>query len=41
MNEYFTGQEILPLYQKLIIEQAKFTYSMLGKACEKQTNKNN
>ena len=29
-------EEILPLNQKQIIEQAKFTYSPLGKAFEKQ-----
>ena len=35
--EYLTGEEILPSNQKQIIEQAKFTYSLLGKAFEKQT----
>ena len=35
--EYLTGEEILPSNQKQIIEQAKFTYSSLGKAFEKQT----
>ena len=30
--EYLTGEEILPSNQKQIIEQAKFTYSPLGKA---------
>ena len=34
--EYFTGEEILPLEQQQIIEQAKFTYSPLEKAFEKQ-----
>ena len=34
--EYLTGEEILPSNQKQIIEQAKFTYSSLGKAFEKQ-----
>ena len=34
--EYLTGEEILPSYQQQIIEQAKFTYSPLGKAFEKQ-----
>ena len=34
--EYLTGQEILPSNQKQIIEQAKFTDSLLGKAFEKQ-----
>ena len=35
--EYLTGEEILPSNQQQIIEQAKFTYSLLGKAFEKQT----
>ena len=35
--EDLTGEEILPSNQKQIIEQAKFTYSPLGKAFEKQT----
>ena len=30
-HEYLTGKEILPFNQKQIIEQAKFTYSLLGK----------
>ena len=34
--EYLTGKEILPCNQQKIIEQAKFTYSPLGKAFEKQ-----
>ena len=34
--EYLTGEEILPTYQKQIIEQAKFTYSPLEKVFEKQ-----
>ena len=34
--EYLTGEEILPSNQRQIIEQAKFTYSPLGKAFEKQ-----
>ena len=34
--EYLTGKEILPSSQQQIIEQAKFTYSPLGKAFEKQ-----
>ena len=29
--EYLTGEELLPFNQKQIIEQAKFTYSLLGK----------
>ena len=36
MNIYLTGEEILPSNQKQIIEQAKFTYSPLGKTFEKQ-----
>ena len=35
--EYFTGDEILPSNQQQIIKQAKFAYSPLGKAFEKQT----
>ena len=35
-NEYFTGQEIFPSDQSRIIKQAKFTYSPVGKAFEKQ-----
>ena len=35
--EYLTGEEILTSNQQQIIEQAKFTYSPLGKAFEKQT----
>ena len=35
--EYLTGEEILPPNQEQILEQAKFTYSPLGKAFEKQT----
>ena len=35
--EYLTGEEMLPPNQHQIIEQAKFTYSPLGKAFEKQT----
>ena len=34
--EYLTGEEILASNQKQIIEQAKFTYSPLGKTFEKQ-----
>ena len=34
--EYLTGEEILLSNQQQIIEQAKFTYSPLGKAFEKQ-----
>ena len=35
--EYLTGEDILPSNQQQIIEQAKFTYSPIGKAFEKQT----
>ena len=35
--EYLTWEEILPSNQQQIIEQAKFIYSPLGKAFEKQT----
>ena len=35
--EYLTGEEILPSNQKQIIEQAKFPYSLLVKALQKQT----
>ena len=34
--EYLTGEEILPSNQQRMIGQAKFTYSPLGKAFEKQ-----
>ena len=34
--EYLTAEDILPSNQQQIIEQAKFTYSPLGKAFEKQ-----
>ena len=34
--EYLTGEDILPSNQQQIIEQAKFTYSPLGKAFKKQ-----
>ena len=37
--EYLTGEEILPSDQSWITEQAKFTYSPLGK--EVETSKNN
>ena len=35
--EYLTGEEILSSNQQQIIEQAKFTFSPLGNAFEKQT----
>ena len=34
--EYLTGEKILPSNQKQIIEQAKFTHSLLGKAFSKR-----
>ena len=34
--EYLTGEDILSSNQQQIIEEAKFTYSLLGKAFEKQ-----
>ena len=38
--EYHTGEDILPSNQQQITEQAKFTYSPLGKASEKQIKTN-
>ena len=35
--EYLIGEDILPSNRQQIIEQAKFIYSPLGKAFEKQT----
>ena len=35
--EYLRGEEILSSHQRRVIEHAKFTYSRLGKALEKQT----
>ena len=35
--ECLTGEEILSSNQKEIIEQAKFTYSLVGKAFKRQT----
>ena len=35
-DEYLVGEEMLPSVQTRTIEQAKFTYSLLGKAFEKQ-----
>ena len=37
--EYLTSKEILPSNQRQVIEQAKFAYSSLGKAFEKQAEK--
>ena len=34
--EYLTGEDILPSNQQQLIEKARFTYSPLGKAFEKQ-----
>ena len=34
--EYLTGEDILPSNQQQIVEQARLTYSPLGKAFEKQ-----
>ena len=34
--EYLTGEDILSFNQQQIIEQSKFTYSLLGKSFEKQ-----
>ena len=34
--EYLTGEELLPADQNRVIEEAKFTYSPLGRAFEKQ-----
>ena len=33
-HEYITGEDILPSNKRQIIEQAKFSYSPLGKALE-------
>ena len=38
--ECLTGEETLPSNRQQIIEQAKFTYSPLGKAFEKQIKTN-
>ena len=35
-NEYLTGEDMVPSNQQEIIEQAKFSYSPLGEAFEKQ-----
>ena len=36
-HEYLAGEEILPSDKRRVTEQAKFSYSPLGKALEKQT----
>ena len=38
--DYLIEEDILPFNQKQIIEQAKFTYSPLGKAFEKKSKNN-
>ena len=38
--QYLTGEKILPSKKQQIIEQAKFTYSPLGKTFERQTKNN-
>ena len=35
--EYLTGEDILPSNQQQIIEQTKFTYSLLGKVLKQKT----
>ena len=35
--EYLTDEQILPPDQRRVIEQAKFTYSPLGRTFEKET----
>ena len=37
-HEYLTGEETIPSNQKQIKKQAKFTYSQMEKAFEKQKN---
>ena len=34
--EFLTGEKILPVYQRRVIETAKFAYPSLGKSFEKQ-----
>ena len=34
--EFITGEEMLPLHQRRVTEQAKFTYSPSGKAFKEQ-----
>ena len=36
-NQYLTGEEMLPPDERRVMKQAKFTYSPLEKALEKQT----
>ena len=36
--EYLTGEDMLPSNQQQIIEKARFTYSLLGKAFEKKVD---
>ena len=37
--ECLTGEEVLASYQRRVMEQAKFTYPLLGKAFEKEHEK--
>ena len=37
--EFLTGEEILPLHQRRVIEQTKFTYSSVAEALEKEKKK--
>ena len=37
--EFLTGEEILPLHQRRLMEQAKFTYSSVAEALEKKNKK--
>ena len=37
--EYLTGEEILPLDERKVVEQVKFAYSPLGKTFENKQNK--
>ena len=37
--DYLTGEKLLPLSQRRITEQARFTYSLAGKTFEKLKKK--
>lgn len=37
--DYLTGEKLLPLSQRRIIEQARFTYPLVGKTFEKLKKK--
>ena len=39
--EYLTSEDILRSNQQQVTQQVRFTYSLLGKAFKKKTNKNN